>query len=112
MSESLADLIGELGNGVHDVADGINEEIAALVHSAAVGMLNSVLPPMVHGKNAVTRASGWIPLEAGTLEIGARLAGVSLGNTVLAGQVAKKIDEGVGRITPHLDYSHGANSIT
>src|SRR4051812_14211484 len=68
MSDSLADLIGELGNGVHDVADGINEGTAALVHSAAVGMLNSVPPPMVHGKNAVTRASGWIPLEAGTLE--------------------------------------------
>ena len=112
MSGSLADLIGQLGNGIHDAAESVEEGIAAQVHSAAVGMLNSVLPLMVHGTNAVTRTSGWVPIEAGTLEIRTRLAAVTIGNTVLAGQVAKKVEEGVGRITRNLDYAQGVNSIT
>ena len=108
----LADLIGGLGSSLHDVAEGIRGGIDAMVNTAAVGLLNSVLPPMVHAKNAVIRSGSWVSVEAGTLEVTAGVVGVTVGNTVLAGLVAKKVEEGIGTITPNLDYMHGVNSIT
>jgi hypothetical protein len=108
----LADLIGGIGSGIHDVVDGVQDGIDAMVNTAAVGMLNSLLPPMVHTKNALIRSGSWVSVEAGTVEVASRVAGVAVGNAVLAGLVAKKVEEGVATITSDLDYMHGVNSIT
>ncbi|HEV7184512.1 MAG TPA: hypothetical protein VGN33_08435 [Leifsonia sp.] len=110
--QSLQDLIGGIGSGLHDAADGVQGWIDGLVHEAAVRLLNVLLPPMVHGRNVVVKSGGWVSVEAVTLEINLTLYGASVNNTVLAGLVAKKVEEGVGHITSSLDYTHGVNSIT
>ncbi|MGO4595024.1 hypothetical protein AB4Z18_14510 [Leifsonia sp. 2TAF2] len=109
---NLAYLIQQFGSGLHDLADGVHDGIAALIHHEAVGMLNSVLPPLVHAKNTLVRTGGWVPVEAHTIEIGGRLAGVTVSNAILSGLVQKKVEEGVGTITANLDYTHGVNTIT
>ncbi|MFF9565070.1 hypothetical protein ACF1AJ_17105 [Leifsonia sp. NPDC014704] len=109
---NLGDLIGGLRSGIQDVVEGIQCGIDALVNDAAVRLLNAVLPLMVHGRYTAIRAASWVAVEAGTMEIAGRTAGMAVSNSVLAGLVAKKVEEGVGRIMSELDYAHGVNSIT
>ncbi|SDH63997.1 hypothetical protein SAMN04515691_0593 [Leifsonia sp. 98AMF] len=108
---NLGDLIEGLASGIQDVVEGIQGGIDALVNDAAVRLLNAVLPLMVHGRYTAIRAAGWVGVEASTVELTGRAAGVTVSNAVLAGLVAKKVEEGVGRITSELDYAHGVNSI-
>ena len=109
---NLADAIAGIGKGLHDTADVARAAIDAFVHTAAVGLLHSALPPMVHGQNAVLRAEAWVNAEAATAEIGVELIGARLAKQSLAGAVANKIDDGADRITSRLDYAGGVNSIT
>lgn len=111
-TNALADLIGGIGDGIHDLAEGIQQGIDAMVNQAAVGLLNSILPPMVHTKNAVIRSGSWASVQAMTAQAGGLAAGVAVSNAVLSGLVAKKVDEGMGKITSDLDYTQGVNSIT
>lgn len=110
--ENLTDLIEGIGSGLHDAADNAQSFIDALVHQAAVELLNALLPPIVHGTNAVTRTSRWVSIEATTLEVRFNLAGAGVSNTVLAGLVADKVELGVTSITSDLDFAHGVNSIS
>lgn len=106
--KNLADLIDGIGQGLHDVPS----QIDALVHEAAVQLLNALLPAIVHGKNAVTRSTRWAAVEATTVEVSLNLGGATVSSTVLAGLVAEQVELGLNRITSDLEYTHGVNSIT
>lgn len=110
--ESLEDLISGLGDGVAGAAEAVTAGIDSLIHSAAVGLLHSVLPPMVHVKNATTRAAGWTTVQGLTAEVLLAVNGARVHNAVLAGQVASKVDQGVNHISANTDYAGGVNSIT
>lgn len=110
--KNLEDLIAGIGNGVAGAADAVREGIDGLIHSAAVGLLHSVLPPMVHVRNAATRAGAWVTVEGLTAEMLLTMTGARVHNSVLAGAVAGKVEQGVNRITAELDYAGGVNSIT
>lgn len=109
--QNLEDLISGIGEGLEGTAEAVRAGIDGLIHSAAVGMLHSMLPPIVHVKNATTRATAWTTVQALTAEVGLTVTGARVHNAVLAGQVAQKVEQGIGLITANLDYAGGVNSI-
>ncbi|GAB3586321.1 hypothetical protein GCM10027406_36170 [Leifsonia lichenia] len=109
---NLAELIEGVGKGFEDATDDAMSYIDAFVHEAAVQLLNAMLPPIVHGNNAVTRSTRWVATEATTVELALNLGGATVSNTTLAGLVAEQVERGITRITSDLDYTHGVNSIT
>ncbi|WP_431219787.1 hypothetical protein [Leifsonia xyli] len=110
--DDLASVIEGIGKGLDGLVHGAQEAIDELVHNAAVGLLHALLPPMVHGKNAMVRSGAWVRTEALTAEILLALGSAKANNALLAGLVAGKVDEGVDHILSHSDYTHGVNSIT
>lgn len=109
--QNLAQLIAGIGDGRGGTADDVVAGIHDLIHSAAVGLLHSVLPPMVHARNAATRVGAWTALEDHTAQVRLALTGAHIHNAVLAGEVARTVEQGVGRITANIDYAGGVNSI-
>jgi hypothetical protein len=110
--QNLEDLIAGIGEGLEGAAEAVRAGIDGMIHSAAVGMLHSMLPPMVRLKNGATRAAAWTTMQALTAEAGLTVTGARVHNAILAGQVAQKVEQGVSHITAELDYSGGVNSIT
>lgn len=110
--QNLEDLIAGIGEGLEGAAEAVRAGIDGLIHSAAVGMLHAMLPPMVHFKNATTRATAWTAVQALTAEAALTVTGARVHNAILAGQVAQKVEQGVEHITTDLDYTRGVNSIT
>ena len=108
---NLEDLIAGIGEGLEGTAEAVRAGIDGLIHSAAVGMLHSMLPPVVHVKNAATRATAWTTTQALTAETGLTMSGAGVHNAVLSGRVAQKVQQGVEHITADLDYAGGVNSI-
>ncbi|MEV8213809.1 hypothetical protein [Leifsonia sp. NPDC077715] len=109
---NLADAIAGIEKGLESTAEAARAAIDALLHNAAVGLLHSALPPMVHGRNALVRSGAWMRAEALTAELGLSLTGARVGKAVLSGAVAEAIDKGLDMITKDLDYTPGVNSIT
>ena len=112
MPANLADAIAGIEKGLESTAEAARAAIDALLHNAAVGLLHAALPPMVHGRNALTRSGAWVRAEALTAELGLSLTGARVGNAALSGAVAEAIDKGLDIITKDLDYTPGVNSIT
>ncbi|MGN7797518.1 hypothetical protein [Leifsonia sp. 22587] len=111
-SPDLADLLAGIASGLHGAIDDAHRGMDVLLHDAAVRLLNALLPPMVHSRNALVRAANWAALEADTARLLFALGNTVIPNSVLAGQVAEKVEQGIGRIVADLDYTHGVNSIT
>ena len=109
---NLEDLISGIGQGLGGAADAVRSAIDGMIHSAAVGLLHSVLPPIVHAKNATTKVTGWASIQALTAEAAFTVTGARVHNAVLAGEVGKKVEQGIGHITANIDYAGGVNSIT
>jgi hypothetical protein len=109
---NLEDLIAGVGHGLEGTAEAVRAGVDGLIHNAAVGLLHSVLPPMVHFKNATTRAAAWTTVEAITAEVLLTLTGARVHNAILAGEVARKVEQGVNHISANTDYAGGVNSIT
>lgn len=110
-----ADFVQELFDGVNrEIQTGVNEVndwIEAQVHGAAVQLLDSLMPPMVHANNAavkISESATVIPASAG---IGLTLGSADLSNTVLAGAVADTVQRGIDELKAQSDYALGVNSI-
>ena len=97
----------EIRSGVHEVQDWIE----AQVHGAAVQLLDSLMPPIVHADRAAVKVSeSAIVLPAHT-GIGLTLRTADVGNTVLAGAVADTVQRGIGELKAENDYAKGVESI-
>jgi hypothetical protein len=110
-----ADFVQELFDGVNrEIQTGVQDVqgwIEAQVHGAAVQLLDSLLPAIVHAKNAEVKISeSAIVLPANT-GIGVTLGSAYLGNTVLAGAVADTVQRGLDELKAQSDYAEGVNSI-
>ncbi|NUU05097.1 hypothetical protein [Leifsonia sp. C5G2] len=103
--------IEDIMTAAEDMADAAAEAIDGLVHDGAVQLLNAMLPPMVHGGNELTKAAAWAQIAAHSAAVQAHRAGLGMGNTVLAGMVAKKVDEGLAHLAKDTDYARAVNSI-
>ena len=102
--EGALDLVGD---GVELTQQAIDEA----VHRAAVGLLDAVLPPMIHGADTVVKTVNR-PLVHGAAAIVRGTLGVAQGSgTVLTGMVEKKVDSGITTIRGHGDYTRGVESI-
>lgn len=110
--DNLAEVIAGIEKSLRDAAPEAKAAIDKLVHDAAVGLLHSALPPMVHTHNGLTRAGAWTRVQALTAEMSLDLAGATVNNAILAGHVAEKVNDGVGHITSNLEYAGGVDSIT
>lgn len=97
----------ETQTGVHEVQDWIE----AQVHGAAVQLLDSLLPPIVHAKNAEVKISESANVLPASTGIGLTLGSADLGNTVLAGAVADTVQRGIDELKAQGDYAQGVNSI-
>lgn len=110
-----ADFVQELFDGLdREVQTGVQEVqdwIEALVHGAAVQLLDSLMPPIVHASNTsvkISESAIVMPAETG---IGLTLSTADLGNTVLAGAVADTVQRGLDELKAQSDYAQGVNSI-
>lgn len=104
-------MMDDILTAAEDLADSATGAIDQLVHGAAVQLLNGVLPPMVHGENLAVRAVSWATVAGHAAAVRANLVGLGMGNTVLAGMVAKKVDEGIAHLTKDNDYARAVDSI-
>lgn len=109
--DALADLINGLGSLIPATADALAGAMENVIHDAAVDLLNAILPARVHANNAVVKSGGWVAVEGSTDVVRFTLGAGDVSNTVLGGMVAKKVAEGVTRITSDTSYADGVNSI-
>ena len=108
VQELFSGIERELQAGVGEVQSWIE----AQVHGAAVGLLNSMLPPLIRANYAaikISESAVVLPAHAG---IGIALGTAAVSNGVLAGAVADKVGQGLEELTTNADYSKGVNSIT
>ena len=108
----LDELIDGAVNAVTDVTDATQEAIDAAVHRAAVGLLDAILPALIHGGDAVVKAAAWAPMAATAAKVTAALHVAQAGDGVLAGMVERKVAAGVGELLRDGDYLRGVNGIT
>jgi hypothetical protein len=104
-------MMDDILNAADDLADSAIGAIDRLVHDAAVQLLNGILPPMVHAENVVVKTAAWGMVTGHAAAVQANLAGLGMGNTVLAGMVAEKVEEGLAHLAKDNDYARAVNSI-
>ncbi|MDP9903284.1 hypothetical protein [Arthrobacter bambusae] len=118
----LGDLIDDAVHGVENTADAAGSAIegaaeatgAAIesaVRSAAVDLLNAVLPPMVHAEYGAVRAAAWAAIQVPVQALGLTVAGAKVDETVLAGLVAQKVTDGLSHLKENTHYAQAVNSI-
>lgn len=110
-----ADFVKELFDGIdREVRTGVHEVedvIEAHVHGAAVQLLNSLMPPIVHANNTAVKLSESAVVATASSGIGLTLSTADLGNSVLAGAVADTVQRGLSELKTESDYAKGVNSI-
>ncbi|MGH1523953.1 hypothetical protein ACRAWC_07900 [Leifsonia sp. L25] len=107
LQELFDGLDREMQTGVQEVQDWIE----AQVHGAAVQLLDSLMPPIVHANNAAVKISESAIVVPASTGIGVTLGTADLGNTVLAGAVADTVQRGLDELKSQSDYAEGVNSI-
>ncbi|MFE4468037.1 hypothetical protein ACFRFH_04390 [Leifsonia sp. NPDC056824] len=110
-----ADFVQELFDGLdREIQSGVQEVqdwIEAQVHGAAVQLLDSLMPPIVHAGNSAVKVSESAIVVSAAAGIGLALGSAEVGNTVLAGAVADTVQRGIGELKAENDYAKGVNSI-
>lgn len=84
--------------------------IDAAVHQAAVGLLNSALPPIVRARYTVERATNWMPIENAAAHVRFTLTTADI-SSALAGAVEQKVSAGLAHLANDTDYARAVNSI-
>ncbi|MGO4533879.1 hypothetical protein [Leifsonia sp. 2MCAF36] len=108
----VQDLSDHLNLEVETGEKGVQDWIEGQVHSVAVGLLHSMLPPLVHANTSVVKISESTTVIGAGGVVGFTIGTADVGNTVLAGAVADKVKEGIGELRSDSDYARGVNSIT
>ncbi|WP_433861752.1 hypothetical protein [Streptomyces sp. L7] len=103
LQELFDGLDREMQTGVQEVQDWIE----AQVHGAAVQLLDSLMPPIVHANNAAVKISESAIVVPASTGIGVTLGTADLGNTVLAGAVADTVQRGLDELKSQSDYAEG-----
>lgn len=107
----VQELFGGIERELRGGAGEVQAWIEAQAHSAAVGLLHAMLPPVVRANYSaikISESAVVLPAHAG-IEMALGTADVS--NGVLAGAVADKVKQGLTQLTTRNDYSEGVNSI-
>jgi hypothetical protein len=107
-AESVADAAG---SAVESGAEATGAAIESAVRSAAVDLLNAVLPPMVQAEYGAVRAAAWASIQVPVQALGLTVAGANMDETVLTGLVEKKVTEGLSHLKENTDYAQAVNSI-
>lgn len=107
VQELFAGVDRELRTGVHEVQDWIE----AQAHGAAVQLLESLLPAIIHATNTTVKVSESAIVGPASTGIGFTLGAADLGNTVLAGAVADTAQRGLDELNTHSDYAQGVNTV-
>ncbi|MEV8214339.1 hypothetical protein [Leifsonia sp. NPDC077715] len=107
----VQELFGGIERELQTGAGEVQAWIQAQVHGVAVGLLHSMLPPLVHANYVavkVSESTTVLPAHAG---IHTALGAADVSNGVLAGAVGDKVKQGLTELTRRSDYSEGVNSI-
>ena len=107
----VQELFGGIERELESGATEVQAWIQAQVHGMAVGLLHSMLPPLVHANYATVMVSASaivLPAHGG---IHAALSAADTSNGVLAGAVADKVKHGLADLNRRNDYAEGVNSI-
>jgi hypothetical protein len=107
----LENLLDQLNQEVQSGVKGVQDWIEGQIHGVAVGLLHSLLPPLVHGNNAAVKISESTTVVAASGVVEVTLGTADFGNGVLAGAVADKVKQGIGDLRSNNDYARGVNSI-
>ncbi|MGO4595113.1 hypothetical protein AB4Z18_14955 [Leifsonia sp. 2TAF2] len=107
----LENLMDELNQEVQSGVKGAQDWIEGQIHGVAVGLLHSMLPPLVHGNNAAVKTSESTTVVAASGVVDITLGSADFGNGVLAGAVADKVKQGIDGLRHNNDYTRGVNSI-
>jgi hypothetical protein len=108
----VQDLFDALDHEVETGVKGAQDLIEAQVHSAAVGLLDSMLPPLVRANTVAVKVSESTTVIAASEVVGLTLRTADVGNTVLAGAVADTVKQGISDLRSDSDYARGVNGIT
>ena len=107
----VEELFGGIERELQTGASEVQAWIQAQAHGMAVGLLHSMLPPLVHANYAavkVSQSAAVLPAHAG---IRAAVSVADVSNGVLAGAVADKVNQGLNELTRRSDYSEGVDGI-
>ncbi|GAB3576251.1 hypothetical protein GCM10027406_09050 [Leifsonia lichenia] len=110
-----ADFVRELFDGLdREVQTGVQEVqdwIEAQVHGAAVQLLDSLMPPIVHADSSGVKISESTTVLSANTGIRFAVGSADLGNEVLAGAVASTVQRGLDELKAQSDYAQGVSSI-
>ena len=97
----------EIQTGIHEVQAWIDAQI----HGAAVQLLNTLLPPIVHTGNTTVKVSETIIVGPASTTIGFTLGTADTSNEFLAGAVANTVRRGLNELKHEGNYGRGTDSI-
>lgn len=91
---------------------GVQELLEGQIHGVAVGLLHSMLPPLVHANIAAVKISESATIIGNSEAVAFALGTADVSNSVIAGAVADKVKDGIDDLRSDGDYARGVNSIT
>ena len=110
-----ADFVRDLFDGLdREIQTGyqeVNDWIEAQVHGAAVQLLDTVMPPIVHANNAAVKISESAIVASAGAGIRLTLGSADSSNDILAGAVADTVQRGIAELQSQSDYGKGVDSI-
>lgn len=107
----VEDFTASLDREIHSGVDALQDFIEGQAHTVALGLLHSMLPPLVRANVLAVKATASTQVAMSGAVVGTALGSADLSNTVLSGAVAKKVGEGIGELLSDNDYARGVNSI-
>ncbi|MDR6612748.1 MULTISPECIES: hypothetical protein [unclassified Leifsonia] len=110
-SSTIADVLDDALRTASDAVETLTH-VDQILHRAAVDLLNLALPTIVRAGSVPVQAAALAVVSASSGRIGLTLGGAAFSNTVLGGEVAKKVAQGIDTLKADSDYGKAVNSIT